>query len=62
MFRQFDLLSILFMSLIFRVLDKQMHVTCNCKSMRSLKKSLMPVIYILGFYHKHTICFIGHAA
>ena len=36
MFRQFDLLSTLSMSLTFRISDKQMHVTCNCKSVHCI--------------------------
>ena len=70
MFRQFDLLSTLFMSLTFRISDKQMHVTCNCKSVHCiyaksfscavLKRLWCLQFYILGIYHKHTICFIGH--
>ena len=36
MFRQFDLLSTLFMSLTFRISDKQMHVTCNYKSVHCI--------------------------
>ena len=35
-FRQFDLLSTLFMSLTFRISDKQMYVTCNCKSVHCI--------------------------
>ena len=31
-----DLLSTLFMSLTFRISDKQMHVTCNCKSVHCI--------------------------
>ena len=60
------------MSLTFRISDKQMHVTCNCKSVHCIyaksfacavkKMSLMSVIYILGVYHKHNICFIGQVA
>ena len=52
------------MSLTFRISDKQMHVTRNCKSvhciyakifyMLILKTSLVSAIYILGVYHKHT--------
>ena len=54
------------MSLPYRISDKQMHVTCNCKSVQCiyacavLKTSFMSAIYILGVYRKHTICFIGH--
>ena len=58
------------MSLTIRISNKQMHVTCNCKSvhcifakiicMRSLKTSLVSSIYILGVYHKYAICLIGH--
>ena len=36
MFTQFDLLSTLFTSLTFRISDKQMHVTCNCKSVHCI--------------------------
>ena len=36
MFRQFDLLSTLFMSLTFRISDRQMHVTCYCKSIHCI--------------------------
>ena len=40
MLRQFDLLSTLFMSLTFRISDKQMHVTCNCKSVHCIYAKL----------------------
>ena len=54
------------MSLTFQILDKQMHVTRNCKNVQYIyeeliacadkkKTSLMSVFYILGVYHKHII-------
>ena len=71
MFRQFDLPSTLCMSLTFRISDKQVHVTCNCKSVHCIyAKSFACAVYKRLWYlqftdwvfnhNKHTICFIEH--
>ena len=72
MFRQSVSLNTLFMSLTFRISGKQMHLTCNCKSVHCIYAKIVActvyknVFYVcnlhIGVYHKHTICFIGHVA